>query len=432
MAVEFKLPDLGEGIHEAEILGVIIEEGQEIKEDQPLFEVETDKAVVQIPSPHAGVVEKIYVKPGQIVTVGSVLAAFEVDRNTVDKGSAAQSAAASAHKQASTAPPSRGLNQNSDSAARQPDSGMPASKTPVPAAPTVRRLARELGVDLHLVTGSGPGNRVLEEDVRKFARPEKKDAATGKFKPAPDPDTSFELPDFAKWGTIERVALKSIRRKIAMNMTQSWSHIPHVTHFDEADVTGLQEIGTKSDAGSKERNGRLTLTAVVLKAIVTGLKQYPQFNASLDEKENVIIFKNYYHIGIAVATDRGLIVPVIKDVDKKSIFDLAAELQTTVEKTKLAKIELENLQGGTFTLTNIGSIGGTGMVPMINYPESAILGMARAALKPVVKDGKIVEAMILPLALSFDHRIADGAEAAYFVQCIVKELQKPLALLLEK
>jgi pyruvate dehydrogenase E2 component (dihydrolipoamide acetyltransferase) len=241
----------------------------------------------------------------------------------------------------------------------------------------------------------------------------------------------FELPDFAKFGATERIPLKSLRRKIAMSMTQSWTHIPHVTTFDEADVTELDTLRARYEADVKKKGGKLTLTVLTLKAVVSALKKYPQFNASLDEKTSEIVFKHYYNIGIAVATERGLIVPVIKDVDKKGIVELSAELAEIAEKTRAGKIELERLQGGTFTITNIGAIGGTGAVPMVNFPECAILAMARATLKPVVKDGNIQPGLILPLSMSFDHRIADGAEAAFFVQHIVKMLQEPFTFILE-
>jgi pyruvate dehydrogenase E2 component (dihydrolipoamide acetyltransferase) len=243
--------------------------------------------------------------------------------------------------------------------------------------------------------------------------------------------TPADLPDFSKFGPVDRIPLRSIRRKIAQNMTQSWTHIPHVTHFDEADVTQLELLRTKHEAEVKAQGGKLTLTVLTIKAIVSGLKKYPQFNASLDEKTGEIIFKHYYNIGVAVATDRGLIVPVLKNVDQKTVVQLSTELSEIAEKTRTGKIDLDRLHGGTFTVTNIGAIGGTSMVPMINYPEAAILGMARAVQKPVVREGKIEIGLIMPLALSFDHRIADGAEAAYFMQHVIKRLQEPFTFILE-
>jgi pyruvate dehydrogenase E2 component (dihydrolipoamide acetyltransferase) len=242
---------------------------------------------------------------------------------------------------------------------------------------------------------------------------------------------AVDLPDFSKFGTVERIPLKSLRRKIAINMTQAWTHIPHVTICDEVDVTELDALRARYEDLVKEHGGRLTLTVFMLKALASALKKYPQFNASLDEKSGEIVFKQFYNIGVAVATERGLIVPVIKQVDQKTMIELASELADIADKTRSGKIELERLQGGTFTVTNIGSIGGTSMSPMVNFPEAAILGMAKAALKPVVHEGNIVARLILPLALSFDHRIADGAEAAYFVQHVVKKLREPFTFVLE-
>lgn len=469
MAVEFKLPDLGEGIHEAEIIAVKVKEGETVKEDQPILEVETDKAVVEIPCPVAGVVEKINVKAGDSVKVGNVMMSFITDGAKAPAKVEEKKEAKEAKKEPVGVGSSAGANADVQARGGAHIGNGRTGDGPVPAAPAVRRLARELGIDLKQVPGSGPAGRVLNEDVRSYAagkleghfqsgqqvaRAESSSCASSSSTCAPAPSLKdkygdskgerkpldvtgggnlppAELPDFTKYGSVERVPLKSIRRKIAENMTISWSRIPHVTHFDEADVTSFEPLRVKHDPKVNEHGGRLTLTVLTLKAVVSGLKKYPQFNASLDEKNGEIVFKNFYNIGIAVATDRGLIVPVIKDVDKKSIIELSKELKDIAEKTRSGKIELDRLQGGTFTITNIGAIGGTSMSPMINYPECAILGMARAAEKPVVRSGKIEIGTIMPLALSFDHRIADGAEAAYFVRHIIERLEDPFTLLLE-
>lgn len=472
MSNEFILPDLGEGIHEAEVLAVRIAEGDQVKEDQPILEVETDKAVVEIPCPVNGTIEKIHVKVGEVVKVGMVMVTFG-SAGGAAKAPAKESAAETKQKQVNdsiaAAPPI--------ATAVAPDHTTGNGKStlevrhngigPVPAAPATRRLARELNLDLRMIKGSGPSGRVTKEDVRSFAAGSLEGTISGassqthpiesKQQAAPPAATvqslaskygesgakaaplteggmggaPVDLPDFTKFGAVERVPLKGIRRKIAQNMMQSWTHIPHVTTFDEADVTELDAYRAKYEAEVKKHGGRLTLTVFALKAIASGLKKYPQFNASLDEKTGELVFKHFYNIGVAVATDRGLIVPVIRDVDKKSVIELSRELADLSEKTKAGKVELERLQGGTFTLTNIGSIGGTNMVPMINHPEAAILGMARAAQKPVVRNGNIEVGLIMPLALSFDHRIADGAEAAYFMQHVVKRLQEPFTFLLE-
>jgi len=484
MVIEFLLPDLGEGIHEAEVQAVMVKEGDSVTEDQPILEVETDKAVVQIPSPVAGKVEKIHVHTGQVVTVGSVMMSFNkgdgAKAETAAKGSAKAAPAAAqtdASKEFGTAakPPAARVTATAEAppAARtiqgNGNGTVHTGSRPVPAAPATRRLARELGVDLHVVRASGPAGRVTKEDVRNHVEGtlEQSIATVPALKQASSPAAAtnssaisaaslatkygestggkdaepmtltamssapIELPDFSKYGKIERIPLRSIRRKIAQNMATSWSRIPHVTTFDEVDITQLDAFIGKQNEKSKQKAGRLTITVFALKAIASGLKKYPQFNASLDERSGELVFKHYYNIGVAVATERGLIVPVIKNVDQKSVMELAAELGEIAEKTRAGKVELDRLQGGTFTLTNIGAIGGTSMSPMINFPEAAILGMARASQKPIVRDGKIEIGLILPLALSFDHRIADGAEAAYFVQHVVQRLQDPLTFLLE-
>jgi pyruvate dehydrogenase E2 component (dihydrolipoamide acetyltransferase) len=473
MGTDFILPDLGEGIHEAEVLNVMVEEGATVAEDQPILEVETDKAVVEIPSPHAGTIAKVHVKPGQVVTVGSVMVSFTLEAPVVKaKGGKAAAAAAGAEQAGAEKMKSEGRNgavphsNGKAGTAKQAPAEhreLVHSDGPVPAAPATRRLARELGIDLRLVRGSGRHNRVMDADVKNFAATGgnatdsgERGTNGGSSLPAAKPEPTLaakyghgseekggpadfgvlssqpiDLPDFSKYGPTEIIPLKSLRRKIAINMAQSWSHVPHVTTFDEADVTEMDALRAKYEGLVKSKGGRLTLTVMTIKAVVSALKKYPQFNASLNEKTSEVIFKHYYNIGIAVATERGLIVPVIKDADKKSIIELSAELSEIAEKTRAGKIELDRLQGGTFTITNIGAIGGTGAMPMVNYPECAILAMARAALKPVVKNGNIEPALILPLSMSFDHRIADGAEAAYFVQHIVKMLQEPFTFILE-
>lgn len=477
---DFKLPDLGEGIHEAEIISIKVKEGETVKEDQPLFEVETDKAVVEIPSPYAGTVTKIHVQEGKVITVGSVMIDFDVsgDKTERAKGGATakeQPAASTASAQDSQkgsqkVPASAGVNSATSEGGRTASSGnghsgKPAHdpSRPVPAAPAVRRLARELGVDLYTVHGSGAAGRVLKEDVRASAqgtlsrmasstgleKQEKTAAAQPElpaislqdkyggsgsgtaFDASPMVAQPVELPDFDRFGKTERVPLRSIRRKIAMNMTMSWTHIPHVTHFDEANVTDLSSLLAKRDANKDRQGPRLTMTAFAIKAVASALKKYPQFNSSLDEAKGEIVFKQFYNIGVAVATERGLIVPVIHNADQKSMSEIATELFDIAEKTRTGKVELDKLQGGTFTITNIGAIGGTSMVPMVNYPECGILGMARAAEKPIVENGAIKVATILPLALSFDHRLADGAEAAYFVRHIISLLQEPFSLLVD-
>ncbi|MBS1990219.1 MAG: 2-oxo acid dehydrogenase subunit E2 [Cyanobacteria bacterium SZAS LIN-3] len=477
MTVEFKLPDLGEGIHEAEIIAVKVKEGETVKEDQVIFEVETDKAVVEIPSPYAGVVEKIYMQAGQTVTVGSVMISYDLGGAKAAPAKAdtaqSQSAAAAAPAKVEAKAAAAGNGKPATSAGAL-DIAVDRSR-PVPATPATRRLARELGVDLYAVRGSGAAGRVMKEDVMAFAagtlesrmsqsgvaESKSSSTATATAAPAASKGASMaekfggggggnegplnfggraaggpiDYPDFAKFGKVERLPLKSIRRKIAQSMTQSWTLIPHVTTFDEANVTDLSKLITKYEKEFAERSGnprvRPTMTVFVLKAVASALQRFPQFNSSLDENTGEIVIKHYYNLGVAVATDRGLIVPVIKNINEKSFYDVAVELADIAAKTRAGKIELDRLQGGTFTVTNIGAIGGTGASPMINFPECAILGMARATEKPIVKNGAIEIGTIMPLFMSFDHRLADGAEAAYFVQHVVKLLEDPFKFVLD-
>ncbi len=440
MAVDFKLPDLGEGIHEAEIVAVKIMAGELIKEDQIMFEVETDKALVEIPSPFTGTVSKVYVEAGKVVTVGSVMVTIEnstagsitaKDNNKNQETSKAQAQLSS--KNVSGSP----LDKADVPTIKSTPESFDVSTTPldkiIPATPATRRLARELGVDLHQVLATGPGGRIFGEDVRSFAAKTLEKVVSGKAIVDREAAkvSAHTLPDFSSFGKIERVPLRSVRRKTAENMVLSWERIPHVTHLDEADITELEALRATYEKEASSRGGKLTLTVFMLKAVARALSKYPQFNTSLDQANSELIYKHYYNIGIAVASERGLIVPVIKDVDNKHFIDLAVELSEVVEKTRGGKIELERLHGGTFTVTNVGTIGGTGMVPMINYPEAAILGMAKAKNKPVIRNGKIEVRLIMPLALAFDHRINDGAEAAYFMNHVIKQLEEPLTFIPE-
>jgi pyruvate dehydrogenase E2 component (dihydrolipoamide acetyltransferase) len=418
----FVLPDLGEGLVEAEIRNVLVREGDIVKEDSPLLDVETDKAQVEIPSPFAGRVEKIHVQPGQTVKVGQPLVSF--DDVTGAAGAVRPApvvAKAAAAPVESKAPP-------------------PADGGPVPATPSTRRLARELGVDLRAVRGRGPGGRITDDDVRGAiakapsgppaapreaapAGPAKPLAAVG-LEPPP-------LPKFEQWGPVERQALSHLRRTIAERMTLSAALIPHVSHFDKADITDLNAIVTRSFDAAKQRGIMLTLTSFLLKAAALALQEHPQFNSSLDAGAGELVLKRYCHLGIAVATERGLIVPVIRDVDKKPVMELARELAALAQRVREGKATLDDLRGGTFTITNIGALGGTGAIPIINYPEVAILGVARGREEPVVRGGQIVVRTMLPITLTFDHRVADGADGARFAQAIIRRLEAPETLFVD-
>lgn len=450
MAREFKLPDLGEGIHEGEIVKVLVSKGDEVEEDQPILEVETDKATVEIPSPYAGTVTDIRVAKGDLVNVGDVLLVF----SDVEGAEEAPAPEEKAPPEEEAAPePEEAKPEKKPAEAKEPAKPAPERRAgPVPASPATRRLARELGVDLNQVPGSGPGGRVSSEDVRQFAERGKEEAAEEEGEvaaPRPEerrPAAPAEvspirpsaipvppLPDFGKWGEVERVPLRSVRRATAKHMALAWSQIPHVSHQDLADVTELEAFRRKYKEQIAEEGGALTLTIFVMKAAVAALKEHPRFNASLDADTEEIVLKKYYHLGIAVDTERGLLVPVVRDVDRKSMTQLSGELKELVQRTRSGEVSLEEMQGGTFTITNPGPLGGTAFAPIVNYPEVAILGMAQAQWRPVVRgegdDAEIVPRFIMPLILSFDHRVVDGADAARFVTRIIEILEDPDRLL---
>jgi pyruvate dehydrogenase E2 component (dihydrolipoamide acetyltransferase) len=426
MSRAFKLPDLGEGIHEGEILAVPVEVGQEINEGDIILEVETDKAAVEIPSPFSGQIQEIFVKPGDVVNVGDVMMTFSNgdDALAVDekKPVAVPEPAPGATAEQAPVPPAR-------------------KDGPVPASPATRRLARELGVDLHSVTPTGPAGLVTAEDVRGFAAAgkESEPAAPVAATPAeamPPADISVPpLPDFSKWGEVERVPFRSIRRATARQMSLAWSQIPHVNSQDAVDVTRLEAFRQKHKAEIEAAGGKLTITVFALKAVATALKTYPNFNATLDTRNNEIILKKYFNIGVAVNTDNGLIVPVVKDVDRKSIKELALELSDLVQRTRDRKATVEEMQGGTFTITNAGAMGGGFFAPIINHPEVAILGMGQARMQPVVReqdkgDYVIVPRLVMPIVLCIDHRVLDGADAIKFLKILVDTLEDPDELLM--
>jgi pyruvate dehydrogenase E2 component (dihydrolipoamide acetyltransferase) len=440
----FVLPDLGEGLTEAEIVKVLVREGDVIQEDAPLLEVETDKATVEIPSPMSGRVETVHVSPNQTVRVGQVLVTF-----ADAAGSPGKQAADTLDPTRRLAPETRTTVGNGGARQTAPETpparGEPVTSArtgPVPATPATRRLARELGVDLHTVRASGPGGRVTETDVRAAAgaapaAPARASAATttaaapsAPARPLTTPLGEPPLPRFEQWGEVERQPLSHLRRTIAERMTLSATVIPHVTHFDRADITDLDAVITRNLDAARAHGVALTLTSFLLKAAALALREHPQFNASLDAAAGELILKRYVHLGVAVAAERGLIVPVIRDVDAKPVVEVARELAALAARVREGKAALDELRGGTFTVTNIGALGGTGAIPIINYPEVAILGVARARQEPVVRDGQIVPRLLLPLSLTFDHRVADGADGARFAAAIVRRLEHPDQLLL--
>jgi len=413
VATEFKLPDLGEGVEAGDVVGVLVAEGDTVEIDQGVVELETDKALVEVPSSIAGTVTKIHISAGDRVPVGSLLISVEEGEQQVSAEPEAE-APAPKEEPASTAK------------APAPTPSRPPAPTsngdPIPAAPSTRRLARELGVDLTQVAGSGPGGRISQDDVKAAVR----DRQTGGIAPT----APVELPDFSRWGNIERQPLSKVRQIIAKNMSQAWQQVAHVTQFDRADVTDLEAFRQRNKEKTEASGAKLTPTVLALKAIITALKTFPQFNASLDAGANDIILKHYYNLGIAVDTERGLLVPVIKDVDRKDILELALELGDISNRARTNKIGLDELQGGTFTVTNLGSLGVGEFTPIVNHPEVAIMGLGRAREEATVREGRIEPRLIMPLALSYDHRVIDGADGARFMRKIVDALENPELMLM--
>ncbi len=414
MAKVFRFPDIGEGITEGEIVRWLVREGEAIAADQPFAEIETDKAVVELPSPYAGTVLKLYGREKDIVKVGAPLIAVG------EKGEIVAEIMAEATAAPAGGPPPL---------APRPASGPAATAGTAPAAaaaammttPRVRQVAKDLAIDLAAVRGTGPGGRITEEDVR-----------AAKAKPAKAPKPAFKIkPKFDFFGSLERVPLRGIRRATARHLRESLDHAAHVTHVDEADASPLAALRESLKAGAEARGIKLTYLPIIVKAVVEALKLHPMLNASLDEEAEEIVVKKYYNIGIAVDVPDGLIVPVVKMADQKSVLDIAAEIRDLAQAARDRKLDLGDLKGGTFSITNVGAIGGDFATPIINYPEVAILATMKIAERARVVDGRVAAKLTLPLCLSFDHRVIDGAAAARFTKDLVRLLEAPDTLPLD-
>jgi pyruvate dehydrogenase E2 component (dihydrolipoamide acetyltransferase) len=459
--VTFNIPNLGDGIKGGDVLNVLVKVGDTVAKDQGLLELETDKATIEVPSSVAGTVTEIKVKAGDKVTIGQGVLVLNASAPAGAAPAASAPAKASAEQVASldaapdapvqapaaTGPSfgktgdtrpkgsgpgelvdfSRGARPAAAAAAAPAVSSAPDTRPAAPAAPSVRRLARQLGLDIHAVSGTGPGGRISADDVLAHGKQViTSPAGGGGALPA------VALPDFSKWGPIDRQPMRAIRRKTAEHMVNSWTGVPHVTQHEKADVTDLEALRQKFGKGLEAQSkGKLTVTAVALKVAAAALKAFPQVNASIDMAGEALILKQYVHIGVAVDTDRGLLVPVIRDVDRKGVLELATELGQLAEKARAGKLSLDEMQGGCFTITNLGGIGGTSFTPIVNQPEAAILGMSRSRTEPVWQDGQFVPRLMLPLSLSYDHRIVDGADGIRFLRYIVDRLEHPFLLALQ-
>ena len=408
--MQIKIPFLAEGVDSGTIVSILVHEGSQVKKDQTILELETNKATAPIPSPASGIITKILVKEGAEVTVGQ--AVMTLSETGASHGKPPKGKPESASSEARTASEQVLRLEGVDSGdyAYQSKSGF----TP-PAAPSVRKMAQELGINLTKVRGTERGGRITVKDLRSYVERLRAGASRQKSEQAIPASV-----DFSKWGPVTRKPVSATRRAIGQKMYRSWTTIPHVTQFDEADITSLLDLRKKYASLYEERGARLTLTGIALKVVVQILKKYPIFNSSLDEAKNEIVYKAYYHLGVAVDTEQGLIVPVVKDVDRKSLLDLSIELAQLAEKTRQRKISLEEIEGGTFTLSNLGSIGGSYFTPIVNKPQVAILGLGRGVLKPIVKEGKTKISTMLPVCLSYDHRVIDGADGARFIQELVQ------------
>ena len=477
---DFKIPELGENVSAGDVVRILVKPGDVLKKDQPVLELETDKATIEVPSDVEGTVGEIKVKQGDKVKVGQLVLTLtdsgggkaaeapkaeeapkpkEQPKGAAEEGGMSQKASAEPQKddkvaaqakakedqgegeaeqpetqRAEEAPKKRGevvdINrgarpQQPAAAAEQPESAIVAS----PAAPSVRRLARELGVDITNIAGTGPDGRVSPEDVQAYVR----GVMSGANAPAGGGAAATPgapLPDFSKWGEVERKPMSNIRRKTSEHLGHAWHVIPHVTQHDKADITALEALRKQYGPQAEKAGGKLTVTAIALKIVAAALKKFPQFNASLDPAKNEIITKKAIHIGVAADTERGLLVPVVRNVDLKGIFELSAELAKLSEKARGGKLSLEEMQGGAFTITNLGGIGGTSFTPIVNWPEVAILGVSRGAQEPVWNGSAFEPRLMLPLSLSYDHRVIDGADAARFLRFVCEAFEQPFILAL--
>lgn len=478
MARPFNLPALGENIDAGTVVGILVEVGDKVEENQPVLEIETDKANLEVPSGFSGVVTEILVENGATADVGAPVLMFEdagsetaagtdtggqaeaetpvaESPETVADAAAAEAPQTVAGEPSSTvgdgkadaggeadsstqAPPETGAPPAAGAGpAEEPTPPTPTSPTippapavssgaPVPAAPSVRRFAREIGLDVGQVPGTGPAGRISVEDVKSHSRQLSagRGATSG---PAP----SVPLPDFSKWGPVETEPMSNLRRAVAEHLSAAWTNIPHVTYGDKADVTDMEALRKQFGPAAEAAGGKLTMTAIALKIVAAALKRFPRFNASVDMASHEIIYKKYYHVGVAVDTDRGLVVPVIRDVDRKNMIELSIELAEIAARARDRKLSPDDMQGSTFTISNLGGFGGTFFAPIVNAPDVAILGLARSRMEQVYIDGAFQPRLMLPLMISYDHRLIDGADGARFMQWLVQAFEEPFLLSLE-
>jgi pyruvate dehydrogenase E2 component (dihydrolipoyllysine-residue acetyltransferase) len=456
---EFKIPELGENVATGDVTRVLVNVGDTIARDQPVVELETDKATIEVPSSVAGVVKEIKVKRGDKVKVGAVVLTVDAPSgeaaatpSATPSGPAPEPPAAEA---SASAPPPAPAPPTTPAPAPTPAATGPTRVVPMPvrsapeapvqpaapvklegargpaaaASPSVRRLAREIGVDVNAVQGTGAGGRITLEDVKEHARRILSSVGlAGAAGGAVAARAMRPLPDFQKWGDVARQPWSNIRRATAEHLSYAWTTIPHVTQCDKADVGALEELRKQFKERVAKGGGNLTITAMLVRVLATAVRKFPQFNASIDSERGEIVFKKYVNVGVAVDTDRGLLVPVIRDADTKNIMEIAVELQQLAERAREKKLSLEEMSGGGITISNLGGIGGTYFTPIVNWPEVAILGVSRGTTEPVWRDGHWEPRQMLPLSLSYDHRVIDGADAMRFLRWVVEAIEQPFLL----
>ncbi|MBD3375164.1 hypothetical protein GF406_09025 [candidate division KSB1 bacterium] len=470
MALDITLPEISENVDEAEIIHFLVKKGDQVDKDQAIVELESEKAAFEVPSPEAGTISELVASEGDTVKVGDVLARLDAggkaepekeepeekakedeeekeaekveekedeaaeeeekaekikEKQASEKKKEAEKAAAEKEEEKAEKEKAKKAEEKKEPEAKKEPSREvkePTGAAQVPAAPSVRRLAREIGVDITRVQGSGPGGRISMDDVKVHAKQQIQE------KPAAP---RLELPDFERWGPVHRESMTRVRQITADSTGQAWSAVPHVTQFETADITGVEAFRQRHAKQADKAGGKLTVTAILLKLCAVALQRFPRFNASLDMENKEIIYKNYVHIGVAVDTERGLLVPVIRDVDQKGVIELSAELVDIADKTRNKKIKPDQLEGGNFSISNLGSIGGAHFTPIIYHPQVAILGVGRGRPEPRLIDGEWQERMMLPLALSYDHRIIDGADGARFMTWLKQALEDPMTILMQ-
>ncbi len=434
--VEFKLPELGENIESADVISVLVSKGDSIERDQGIMEIETDKATIEVPSDVSGKVTDVLVKEGDKAKVGQIIIKVETGEVPEKEGKEEEVEAKVSEaveiqeeevERKEEEPQKVTDGKREDFRPGEIEEQPPIMTNAAPAAPSVRRIARELGVDIRKVKGTGPNGRISMDDVKAFVKSMNEEIESRGIGVGVKQE---ELPNFSKYGEVERKPMSKIRSKTAEHLSYAWAVTPHVTQFDKADITSLEKLRKQFNPEVEKAGGKLTVTSILVKVITAAIKQFPQFNSSIDMEKKEIIYKKYFNIGIAVDTENGLLVPVIKNTDRKNLREISSEMSQLAEKARNRKISLEEMQGASITITNLGGIGGTSFTPIVNSPEVAILGVSRGEMVPVYKDNRLVPRLMLPISLSYDHRIIDGADAARFLRWVCEALEQPLKMII--